>query len=247
MFIGRMLIGRMLTGRKLGLTLAFTVLVALAFGVSCTGFFPANSLTAVTIQPPSPQIEVGTPQTLQAWGTFANNTGTSQITSGVVWTSSDPNVLTINPSTGVATGVGSGGSATITASAQGLSGTASANVFLGTVTNYELCTGTFGSTTCSSGSTPLVWNAANVANSSPVLTFIAQGTNPAPPPPTLDLTTASTWTVAATPTTGLVSCTNSGASPETCTVEQGTTAGTYPVTVTYGTTNSATLNIVVTE
>src|ERR1700722_2115688 len=155
-----MFIGRMLTGRKLGLTLAFTVLVALAFGVSCTGFFPANSLTAVTIQPPSPQIEVGTPQTLQAWGTFANNTGTSQITSGVVWTSSDPTVLTINPSTGVATGVGSGGSATITASAQGLSGTASANVFLGTVTSFEVCMGTFGATTsCSDGSSPLIWNA----------------------------------------------------------------------------------------
>jgi hypothetical protein len=241
-----MLIGRMLTGRKLGLTLAFTVLIALAFGVSCTGFFPANSLTAITIQPPTPQIEVGTPQTLQAWGTFANNTGTSQITSGVVWTSSDPNVLTINPSTGVATGVGAGGggSATVTASAQGLSGTASATVFLGTITVFQLCTGTFGSTTCSSGSTPLVWNASNVANSSPVQTFIAQGVSGAT---TYDLTTASTWTVVGTPTTGLVSCTNSGASPETCTVQQDTAAGTYPVTVTYGTTNSATLNIVVTE
>jgi hypothetical protein len=234
----------MLTGRKLALTLAFTALIALAFGVSCTGFFPPNSLTAITIQPPSPQIEIGTPQSLQAWGTYANNTGTSQITSGVVWTSSDNTVLTINPSTGVATGAGQGGSATVTASAQGLSGTASVNVYLGTITSFELCTGTFGSTTCSSGSTPLVWNASNVANSSPVLTFIAQGVSGAT---TYDLTTASTWTVSATPTMGLVSCTNSGASPETCTVQESTTAGTYPVTVTYGTTDSATLNIVVTE
>jgi hypothetical protein len=234
----------MLTGRKLALTLAFTALIALAFGVSCTGFFPPNSLTAVTIQPPSPQVEVGTPQTLQAWGTYANNTGTTQITSGVVWTSSDNTVLTINPSTGVATGVGQGGSATVTASAQGLSGTASVNVYLGTITVFQLCTGTFGSTTCSSGSTPLVWNASNVANSSPVLTFIAQGVSGAT---TYDLTTASTWTVVGTPASGTISCTNSGASPETCTVDQDTSAGTYPVTVTYGTTNSATLNIVVTE
>jgi hypothetical protein len=233
-----MFIGRMLTGRKLGLTLAFTVLLALAFGVSCTGFFPANSLTAVTIQPPSPQIEVGTPQTLQAWGTFANNTGTSQITSGVVWTSSDPTVLTINPSTGVATGQGTGGSATVTASAQGLSGTASATVFLGTVNSFTLCTGTFGSTACGN---PLVWN-ADAANSTPQQTFVAQGTSGTT---TYDFTTASTWTVVTQPSSGTISCTNSGASPETCTVTQAATPGTYAVTVTYGTTDSATLSVVV--
>jgi hypothetical protein len=241
MFIGRMLIGRRLTGRKLGLTLAFTVLLALAFGVSCTGFFPANTLTAVTIQPPTPQIEVGTPQTLQAWGTFANNTGTSQITSGVVWTSSDPTVLTINPSTGVATGQGTGGSATVTASAQGLSGTASATVFLGTLTSFEVCTGTFGATTsCSDGSSPLIWN-ANAA-STPVQTFVAEGVAGGT---TYDFTTASTWTVVGS--AAGIQCTNSGVSPETCTVTQGTAPATYPVTVTYGTTDVATLNIVVTN
>jgi hypothetical protein len=234
-----MFIGRMLIGRRLGLTLAFAVLIALAFGVSCTGFFPKNSLTAVTIQPPSPQIEVGTPQTLEAWGTYANNTGTSQITSGVVWTSSDNTVLTINSSTGVATGQGTGGSATITASAQGLSGTASATVYLGTVTSFTLCTPTFGSTTCGN---PLVWNAA-AANSTVSQTFVAQGTSGAT---NYDFTTASTWTVVSQPANGMtISCINSGASPETCTVDQGASPGTYPVTVTYGTTNSATLNIVV--
>jgi hypothetical protein len=236
-----MFIPRMLIGRKLGLTLAFTVLIALAFGVSCTGFFPPNSLTAITIQPPTPQIEVGTPQTLQAWGTYANNTGTLQITSGVVWTSSDNTVLTIGASTGVATGQGQGGSATVTASAQGLSGTASANVYLGAITSFEVCEGAFGSTDCSSGSNPLVWNAA-ASNSQPVQTFIAQGTSGAT---TYDFTTASTWTVLTTPASGSIQCTNSGASPETCTVAQGTTPNTYSVTVTYGTTNSATLNIVV--
>jgi hypothetical protein len=231
----------MLTGRKLALTLAFTALIALAFGVSCTGFFPPNSLTAVTIQPPSPQIEIGTPQSLQAWGTYANNTGTSQITSGVVWTSSDNTVLTINPTTGVATGVGQGGSATVTASAQGLSGTASVNVYLGTITSFELCTGTFGSTSCSSGSTPLVWNAA-ASNSTPVQTFIAQGTSGTT---TYDFTTASTWTVVTQPTQGGIQCTNSGVSPETCTVTEDSSPGTYAVTVTYGTTDSATLNVVI--
>jgi hypothetical protein len=210
----------MLIGRKLGLTLAFAVLVALAFGVSCTGFFPKNSLTAITIQPPTPQIEVGTPQTLQAWGTYANNTGTSQITSGVVWTSDSPSVLTIDATTGVATGQGQGGSATITASAQGLSGTATATVYLGTLTSFEVCTGTFGATTsCSDGSSPLIWNAD--ASGTPTLTFIAQGVAGGI---TYDFTTASTWTVASS--AAGITCTNSDASPETCQVQEGTAANT---------------------
>jgi hypothetical protein len=229
----------MLNGRKLGLVLAFTVLIALAFGVSCTGFFPPNSLTAISIQPPSPQIEVGSAfaQTLQAWGTYANTNGTSQITKGVVWTSSDTTVLQIDPNTGLATGVGTGGSATVTASAQGLSATASATVFLGNITGFEVCDGSFGNAT--SCSTSVTWN----PNASTQVTqqFVAQATNPSPPPPELDLTTTATWTVESSISSS-ISCDNS-VSPATCTVAQGTTAGTYIITVTYGTGSTATINV----
>jgi len=234
-----------LNGRKLALTLAFTVLIALAFGVSCTGFFPKNSLTAISIQPPSPQIQVGSSnsQTLQAWGTYQDNSR-SQITSGVQWTTSDSTVLQIGLTSGVATGEGTGGTATVTAAAQGLSTTATATVFLGNITGFEVCMGTFGATTsCSSGSTPLVWNAN--ASGTPTQTFIAEGTANG----TLDdFTTASTWTVVTQPLTGTISCTNSGASPESCSVTQAATPGTYPVTVTYGassSTSTATINVVV--
>jgi hypothetical protein len=240
-----MLIRRMFIRRKLGWTLGFTVLLALAFGVSCTGFFPPNSLSAVSIQPPSPQIQAGATnsQTLEAWGTYQDGSR-SQITNGVEWTSSDSTVLTIGQFSGIATGEGTGGSATVTASAQGLSATASATVYLGNITGFTLCTGTFGSTTCGN---PLTWTATASNGSTPTQTFVAQATNPAPPPPTLDFTVASTWTVVSQPTGGIgsVSCTNSGISPETCTVQPNTTPGIYPVTVTYGTTNSATLNITV--
>jgi hypothetical protein len=235
----------MLTGRKLALTLAFTILVALAFGVSCTGFFPKNSITALSIQPPSPQIQVGTAnsQTLQAWGTFQDNTR-SQITSGVQWTSSDSNVLQIGPTTGVATGVGTGGTATVTAAAQGLSTTATATVFLGNITGFQVCMGTFGATTsCSNGSSPLVWN-VNVTSASVNQTFVSQGTaNGAP----LDFTTASTWTVESSISSSITCATS--ASPASCTVAQGATAGTYTITVTYGTgssTSTATISVVVT-
>ncbi len=44
----------MLTGRKLSLTLAFGVLVIVAIGASCKGFFPDNTLSTVAIQPPTP-------------------------------------------------------------------------------------------------------------------------------------------------------------------------------------------------
>lgn len=233
----------MLTGRKLALTLAFTALITLAFGVSCTGFFPPNTLTAVTIQPPSPQVEVGTPQTLQAWGTYQDGTR-AQITSGVQWTSSDSTVLQLGLTTGLATGIGTGGDATVTAAAQGLSGTASATVYLGTLTSFEVCMGTFGATTsCSNGSSPLIWDAN--ASGTPQSSFVAQGVSGGT---TYDFTTASTWTVVTQPANGeTISCTNDDVSPETCTVGQNATAATYVVTVTYGTTDSATLNIVVTN
>lgn len=239
--------GRMRTARTFRLTLALTVLLALAFAVSCKGFFPPNTLTAVSIQPPTPAIEAGAAnaETLQAWGTYQDGSR-AQITSGVQWTSSDTNVLQIGLTTGLATGLGTGGTATVTAAAQGLSGTASATVFLGSITSFQVCTGTFGSTTsCSSGSTPLTWN-ADVTSTQVNASFIAQGVSSGT---TLDFTTASTWTVVSQPTTmGTISCT-SGASPETCTVSQNATAGTYTITVTYGagsSTNTATISVVVT-
>jgi|SRR5271156_2358914 len=234
----------MLTGRKLALTLAFTILVALALGVSCTGFFPPNSLTAITIQPPSPQIEVGTgfAQTLQAFGTYENNSGTSQITKGVVWTSSDNTVLQIDPNTGLATGEGTGGTATVTASAQGLSATASATVYLGNITGYQVCDGSFGAAT--SCSTDVTWF-PDVTLTQQSQTFIAQATNPSPPPAELDLTTGSTWTVESS-ISSMISCDNT-VSPTTCTVEQGTAAGTYTITVTYGASSTATITVNVTD
>jgi len=234
----------MLTGRKLALTLAFTALIALALGVSCTGFFPPNTLTALSIQPPSPQIQVGTAnaQTLQAWGTYQDNSR-AQITKGVSWTTSDDTVLLIDPNSGLATGVGTGGTATVTAAAQGLSTTAQATVFLGNITGFQVCMGTFGATTsCSSGSSPLIWNPNALITVNQA--FVAQGTANGT---LLDFTTASTWTVSPTPLAGSITCSNSGFSPETCTVNAGTTASppTYVITVTYGTSSTATVNVTV--
>src|ERR1017187_1033086 len=90
--------GRGFSGNRLPLTAAFAVLLVAAFGAGCKGFFTGNTLNSIAIQPPSPQVQVGstTTATLQAWGTYSDNTR-SQITSGVSWTSSNNSILEILP------------------------------------------------------------------------------------------------------------------------------------------------------
>jgi hypothetical protein len=122
----------MLTGRKLALTLAFTALVAVAFGASCRGFFPKPVLQSIAINPTAPQVNVGQTQSLQLFGTYDDGTR-RQVTSGVSWSAVPTSVATIS-GTGSATLTGvTSGSATITASAQALSATAAATV-IGNVT-----------------------------------------------------------------------------------------------------------------
>jgi Bacterial Ig-like domain (group 2) len=222
----------MLTGRKLPLTLAFTVLVAVAFGISCRGFFPKPVLQSISIQPPSPQVEVGSSLTLQAWGTYDDGTR-SQITSGVAWTSSGQNAtVDVDPNTGAMTGVDLGGTATITASAQALSATASATAYLGTVTGFEACMGSFDTTSCPNPA----WQ---VNQSGGTQTFNAQATYNKQQ---IDLTKASTWT----PSSSAITC-DSTSTPASCQVTSNTTANTYTITVTYGTNNSATFDVKVTN
>lgn len=228
---------------KLRLAGAFAALATLALAVSCTGFFQNPTLTTITIDPPSPDINQGASYQLTATGTYQDGT-TATLTGGttcsgntVCWSSSDTTVVTIS-TTGLANGVGQG-TATITAASGAITGTATATVDLTNVTNFQICAGTFGATTtCSSGSTPLTVNAA--VGTSPQ--FIAQGSSNGQ---TVDLTVASTWT----PSTTGVECTNSGFSPETCSVEDGATTGTNTVIVTYGTTSilTATLDIAVSQ
>ena len=235
----------MVTGRKLALTLAFTALVALAFGAGCRGFFPKPVLQSIAIQPASPQIQIGssTTQTLQAWGTY-DTKPRSLITSGVSWTSSPSTTVEIigacanAQSCGSATvqGVASG-TATITAAAQGLSATATATAYLGNITNFEVCLGTFLAGQSCNTST---WAPSSAKGGTQ--DYYVQATYQGSP---IDLTTASTFGAISPATTfGSITCTNTS-SPASCTVVSGTTptGTTYTFTVTYGTTNSVTVSI----
>src|SRR6202521_2807558 len=74
----------MLTGRKLALTLAFTVLVGLTFGVSCRGFFPKPILQSIAINPTAPQVNADKTLNLQLFGTYDDGSR-SPVKSGVGW------------------------------------------------------------------------------------------------------------------------------------------------------------------
>jgi hypothetical protein len=207
----------MFTGRKLALTLAFTVFVALAFGPSCQGFFQPNSLVSIAVQPPSPNVVLNQTTTLQAWGTYQDNTRT-QITGGVAWSSDTPDVLTINETSGVASGVGLG-TAQVTAAAQGLSGTASATVYI-TVTSLTVLT-------------PNTWTFVG-ANGGTSPGFVVQVNG------NTDVTSSSTFTSS---NTTWINCVN-GTDPVFCTAAASTPPGPYTIVVSYPqTTLTYTINV----
>lgn len=113
--------------QKLRVSCAFAALATLALAVSCRGFFVNPTLTSIAISPTAPQVQQGKTLQLQAFGTYDDGSR-NQIKQGVSWSSDTPSVATIDSNTGILTGV-STGSSTITASAQGLSSTATATVF----------------------------------------------------------------------------------------------------------------------
>ena len=120
------------TKSKLRLAAAFAALLTLALAVSCKGFF-VNQPTSVTVTPNSPTFTSGQQQSFTAQASFSDNT-TKNVTASATWTTSNPcivAIITSGTNAGNATDVGTGGSATITASYNGISGTATASVTTG--------------------------------------------------------------------------------------------------------------------
>src|SRR5271166_4979944 len=121
--------GRELTGKKLPLTIAFAVLLVVAFGAGCNGFFQSPTLSSITINPTSPSVQLASTLTLQAFGVDSTGHG-SYLTSGVSWSTSDPTIATVTGNgsatlTGVALGT-----VQITASAESVQNTATATVYI---------------------------------------------------------------------------------------------------------------------
>lgn len=114
---------------------AIAVLLILALGVACTGFFQNPTVSTITIDPPNPSVAFGSgasPLQLTAAVTYNDGSsgtlkgGTSCTGTSVCWSSSDPTVATISTG-GLLTGV-SVGTTTITAASGSITGTTTATV-----------------------------------------------------------------------------------------------------------------------
>ncbi len=121
----------------------------------------ASTLSSITVSPVNKSIAAGTQQSYTASGTYS--VGTLNITAQARWTSSNPSVATVNPR-GLVTAVGLG-TATITATLNGVSGSTTLSVLTNplTITTQSLPNGTVGtsySTTlaASGGTTPYSWS-----------------------------------------------------------------------------------------
>lgn len=113
---------------KLRLAGAFAALATLGLAVSCKGFFVNPTLTSVAISPTAPAVEQGQTVQLQAFGTYDDGSR-NQIKTGTSWSSDTPAVASVDPNTGILSGV-TPGTAGISVSAQALTSSATATVFI---------------------------------------------------------------------------------------------------------------------
>jgi hypothetical protein len=125
------------TKQKLRMTCALAALATLA--VSCRGFFVNPTLTGVSVGPSGLNLTVN--QTFQMTATGTYNDGSQKtLTSGVVWSSSTPTVVSVGQTSGIVTGLQSGTS-TITASSGGCSactGTATVSVVISNISSITV-------------------------------------------------------------------------------------------------------------
>jgi len=121
---------------------AFAVLLSLAWAVSCKGFFVNPTLTSVAVGPQNLSLNVTQQWQMSATGTYDDGTQKT-INSGVIWSSSDPNTVSVGQTTGKVTAVQIG-AATISASAgscSACSGSTTVTVVLQGVTSITVTPG----------------------------------------------------------------------------------------------------------
>jgi trimeric autotransporter adhesin len=197
----------MLTGRKLALTLAFTVLVALAFGVSCRGFFVKPVLTAISVGPTGQNLQQGDTLQMSARGTY-DTQPPQDITGQVLWSSDNLAAATVAKG-GLVKGVSAPGTANISATLDTLTGSASVSVVLTGVTAITITPQT--ANVKKGGTQPFTCAATITGQANPV-----------------DITASAAWTTS--DTTGNISISN-GANPAVLTATSIAALG-GPVTVT---------------
>jgi len=99
---------------KVRLIGALVALGTLAVAISCQGFFVNPTLTGVSVGPQGLTLNIDETWQMSATGTYSDGSQKS-LTKGLVWSSSDSNTVSVDKSSGLATGIQIG-SATITGS-----------------------------------------------------------------------------------------------------------------------------------
>jgi hypothetical protein len=122
------------TGLNIGTTNISATLGAVSGGASLT--VNAANLSSIAITPANPSMAQGTTLQLTATGTF-NDGGTRNLTSKVLWATSDPTVATIGAGNGIASGQPRGTSGSGTSIITATLGSVSASVNL-TVTDATI-------------------------------------------------------------------------------------------------------------
>jgi hypothetical protein len=122
--------------RKYSLIAAVSAVLILGVASGCKGFF-VNQPTSITVSPSAQSFSTGQTQAFSALAAFSDNTS-KNVTASATWTTSNSCIIAVigtGPNAGNATAVGTGGSATITAAYNGVSGTATATAPTGLVIN----------------------------------------------------------------------------------------------------------------
>jgi trimeric autotransporter adhesin len=212
---------RLVSRKQMVLTAGCALLLCLTLG-GCSGFFIKPSLSSIYITPASATIAVTNTVQLTATGIYSDGSQNTIQGSSVGWSSSETNIATVTSPGGLVTGVATG-TATITASAQGVTSTASITVTPTNITTLSITT-TQGSTSGQS--------TATISGAPATLQFYAYGNSLS----SNDLTQAVSWTSSNTGVATISSGLSSGNGLAT-----SVAAGTTNITATITNTSSGTL------
>jgi hypothetical protein len=169
----------MLGKRKVQFVGTLATLYMIGAAVACTGFFQNPTATTLTVGPSTFTLNQGSTQQMSATATY-NDGSTKALSSGsgIVWSSSDTTIASVN-STGLVTGIAVGGPVSITGEYGTVSGIASATVALSDVTAITVSPKT--AVVTLDGTTNNFTASATVSGGSPV-----------------DVTSSCTWTISNT-------------------------------------------------
>ena len=123
--------------RRLVLATGITILLCLTCA-GCSGFFISPAISSVYITPSAGTISIGNSLQLTAIAVYSDQSTSPLSGSSVGWSSSDNTIATVTNG-GLVKGVATG-TATITASSQGVSGTASITVTVQNLTSITINT-----------------------------------------------------------------------------------------------------------